>query len=117
MNNAEFVKLQQEWYAKLKAAGFKDIEYTRSVDGQAFDCALFADARSISPEQYLEGEAYWHRARSYLYEGEFKDDMEKAIWEAYCEGDTYRQICRKVNKSLGKVHSSIHAVKARLLAR
>lgn len=117
MKQSEFVKLQQEWYAKLKEHGFRDIEYTRAVDGQAFDCALFADARSMSAEQYLEGEAYWHRARSYLWEGEFKDALERQVWELYCDGKTYRDIVKATGKSLGKVHSVIHQVKKRLVNR
>ena len=117
MKRDEFVRLQREWYGKLKASGFKDIEYTRDVDGQAFDCALFADARSMTPEKFLEGEAYWHRARSYLWEGSFEDELERQVWELYCDGETYRSICKKVGRSLGKVHSVIHTVKARLLER
>lgn len=110
----EYVKLQKEWYAKLKESGFKDIEYTREVDGQTFNRVLFSDSRRMKAEDYLTQEAYWHRARSYYHRGSFDSHLQYGIWEHYCEGRTYREIVKLVGKSLAVVHGEIHKVKRRL---
>jgi DNA-directed RNA polymerase specialized sigma24 family protein len=118
MNKADFVKLQKEWYGKLKAAGFRDIERTRDVDGQAFDCALFTDTRHLTPETATESEEYWHLCRTWMHHSAtFRTlkPQEQAIWELYCEGVTYREIVKQVGRPLTSVHNVIQRLRTRAL--
>lgn len=87
-NNDKFKKLKKEWYGKLKDTGFRDIEDERQ----------FLHRWSIwfqsthTPEEYEDKQRYFIYCERFLLNHRFKNDIEKAIWSAHCEGKSLREI-------------------------
>lgn len=118
MGTKDFVALQKQWYKKLKDEGFNDIERTRDVDGKSFDRVLFSDNRRVNQQVLEEGEEYWHMCRSWMHHSQtFKalPAVQQTIWEAYCDGATYRDIVRRVGKPLTSVHHIIQRLRTQAL--
>lgn len=105
----EFKRLQAEYYAKLRAEGFKDIE---NVHGQLIDHQSVADfsQRANFKAGYMEiTRDYYTWASSMVSLGQFVTRLDHHIWELHAEGKTSREIqkvtqieqswvCRKIKK-------------------
>lgn len=124
----EFEALQREWYAKLREAGFDDIEasedrimgrplkkWTTSFHEANKDIPGFCDVqpeytsiassfpegRYTKEEAFLEREDFLSICESICRHGNRKVraiDI-KILWIHYCDGQTHRQIARKMNTS------------------
>jgi DNA-binding CsgD family transcriptional regulator len=92
--NKSFVKLQQEWYNKLKKTGFVDIEFFHA-DGNSTDGLLRNSIGSLMASYTPEGEYYYRKARWFLQHHKFTSAREKKIWSLHCEG--------MYNPAIGKI--------------
>lgn len=75
--------LQAEWYAKLKAEGFKDIE-------QDEDNLIRWDSHHFqqqsNPTDFETKAEYYRVAGQLLHEHEFESEWEKLVWEMHSAG-------------------------------
>lgn len=104
-------QLSKEWYAKLKAEGFDDIEYS---DG-SLRAAHARHPTSLDPLRRQAVEEYYTLCTHFLYEFEFERDIHKTIWEYHTNGLSARSISRilkkvKLKTKIGKSHDTIWRV-------
>jgi hypothetical protein len=100
--NDELKKLQKEWYAKLKKAGFDDIEYE---DGSLRSAA----PRSPMQKDPLIREAiqeYYYMANQFLHTHTFESKREQIIWEYHANGIGSADIVKVLKKVRIKLHES-----------
>lgn len=103
-----FIKLQNEWYEKLKDEGFRDIEYVCPLTGR--DHAMLKDTQvnlkkriAVSGTEHVL--THYNMVQSFLtnYSNWFRLVEKKKenrhrlrfIMQRYVEGVSYRQICRE----------------------
>jgi len=96
VGSREFRALEREWYARLKATGFDDIEYACTTPG------LFLPAgtslQTIASEYDPATEEYFAKARAWVHDGTFADAVCRFIWEAHAEGCTSEAILRALRR-------------------
>lgn len=97
----EFLELQEKWYSKLKKKGFNDIEdhdetYRPERDLKEWHSSMFQV--NNSPERFQEKVRYYQLAGQFVHEHEFKDELEKLIWQGHSEGLSTREISRRMNQ-------------------
>jgi hypothetical protein len=93
---SSYAELRAEWYARLAADGFQDIE---KPDGTLMDRGRLAYARSQSPAVRSARAAYYSAAAAYLHETPWADLLERRIWALHAEGETVRAIAEQVGQS------------------
>ncbi len=108
-----FVKLQKEWYKKIKEEGFQDIEYFNS-EGEPEDM-MRGSSKFTSAEvcTQIEDEgnrllydttyAYYYDALVKSIELTFESEVDKTVFFYHSQGLSLRQIARKVGFSHPKV--------------
>jgi hypothetical protein len=107
----EFKVLQKYWYELLRDTGFKDIENTEGLLKE-WDFNFFR--MRFNAIQYEATKSYYDQARHLLHTFEFKNEMEKAIWELHCEGLSER----KISQHLKKFRKSwVHVIIARIASQ
>ncbi len=124
----DFETLQREWYAKLAAEGFDDIEESesdltdrplkkwttsfhecnKSIPGfcdtqpeYAPVASSFPEGRYSKEEAFLEREDFLSICEAICYHGNRKlraIDI-RVLWIGYCEGQSHRHIARHMNTS------------------
>lgn len=96
MKKSEFDKLQAKWDAKLKKFGFHDIESraTGRLENNTTSGGVI-DKRRVTWESQAE---YYALARYFLNDYDFKDNVERIIWEYHTEGISIRDITDILNK-------------------
>lgn len=91
-------ELRAEWYRKLKESGFKDIE---DYEGYLIH---EGDPRSNKLKDWRDHQEYYSLACEYLNSGEFEAELDKQVWELFCEGNSIRKIERSTQIYRFKVH-------------
>jgi hypothetical protein len=79
----EFRKLQLEWYAKIEAAGFIDIE---DVSQNEYISSSQEFNKNNKGEQNGSGPDYYEYCHKILREFRFKREMHREIFEKHTEG-------------------------------
>lgn len=89
-NKKGFLKLKNEWYKKLKDAGFNDIEKTeyKLINHQHPAPKMMAED---SP-RYRQQEEYYTMARHFATNHTFASETDRFVWELHSEGIGYRSI-------------------------
>lgn len=103
---AKFKKLQQRWYKKLKAKGFKDIEKPNSPHLKTWTSYTGADAEAASgfvSEPNRVKLEYYDLARKFLQTHTFKSERHRQMFEMHVEGLGYRQIAKRFKVTKFKV--------------
>ena len=122
-------QLIKEWDLKLKETGFVDIENrkTNSLRGSGGDVYLgnktiemtASDKNQIEIHNggvgrgytsliWKESQAEYFRLASHcLYEKEFKNVLERIIWQLHSEGMTYQEISNELKVTLDKARRTI----------
>lgn len=94
----KLIKLQAEWYAKLKESGFEDQErFTKAMEPKL---ALKQESRtqaSYHAHQAAEVEQYFIDCRAHLFSNAFRNENERAIWELYSEGESIQKIAKELS--------------------
>lgn len=95
--------LRRKWYKILKDNGFDDIEVL-APDGQFYDMLRYPLRFDInSPEKKVQ-ERYYAMARAFVFDYEFRDEVEKQVWQHHSEGMSVRGIAAKMNIGRGVMY-------------
>jgi hypothetical protein len=93
---ANFKKLQDEWYKKLKDEGFVDIENSVTLadgkKGYENTGRSGPNLKNKTSEQFNATLLYYQNCRSFLTHYDFNCELDKNIWSLYTEGLSYRKI-------------------------
>lgn len=106
----KFAALKKTWYGKLKKSGFEDAEGENNAltnwHGQIFMADCKVDSGDILPTQesrhavvrtfWQAKEIYYRIAGQFLHEHQFKNWVEKKIWELHSKGVPVREIVREL---------------------
>lgn len=76
--------LKREWYAKLKAEGFQDVEYG-SEDGP-LRVANRENRGGVSADELDATHEYYSRCTEFLYEHSFAEGRDRELWALHAEG-------------------------------
>lgn len=106
-------QLRRHWYNVLKDEGFCDIE--KLLDNGHLSFFIKRPAvhkRNTFNNHYrYEDTLYFYRLASwFLHDYEFRETIDKQIWELFCEGKTMRQIGDAVSLSVRSIHTKIHKI-------
>ena len=86
-----YVELKEIWYAKLKEAGFDDIEQDE------YKLKMWSNRVYIenpNPVQREAKETYYILASRFLHDYKFKNQKDKIIWEYHANGISMRNIVK-----------------------
>lgn len=99
----KLLKIRREWYAKLRAEGFSDIEHTDQKSGVTGDFAFLKQHQQAVAKSYNAAtENFYRLARSFLEHYSFSSAMEKYLWQLYSDGLAYRKIQKLLAKRYAK---------------
>ncbi len=108
--NKELIRLQKEWYLKLKDEGFKDTEYFDSNmeprDIQKKD--TYKHALEIR-DRFVSTASHYIYARQLLHTNHIPEEKRR-VWELYSEGVPYRTIASEVGISFTAVKKIIDSI-------
>ena len=96
MNQKKFLELKAKWDEKLRKSGFRDIE---SNEYYLKDWDSFRFQKLFTPETFEQTKRYWELATQVLHEYDFKDDLERKMWESYIDGKTVKEISESTKRS------------------
>lgn len=115
-----FKTLQREWYSRLRAEGFNDIEKNslpepslRRWDSQWFKFFYSGD--------YIqEKQDYYYYGFQFLHAHTFKNHVEHRIWQLHIEGQSCRDISCLLEKegvkfNKDKVNSVVRTLRSNML--
>lgn len=90
-------KLEREWAAKLRAAGFHDLEGADrdgplSNAGKPHAKYETAEGHERLANHMTDGAAYQQAARDLLWARRWPTALERRIWEMHCDGAGLREI-------------------------
>jgi hypothetical protein len=97
LKEKSYKQLRQEWYKKLKAEGFNDIERR---DGEFKDSWGIPTQLRVSTVFWEAKQEYYYWAEHFLNDYKFDSEIDKAIWEYHMNGIGYR----KISDTLAKVN-------------
>lgn len=110
----EFLKLQKEWYKKLKQSGFEDLEFfgeNGEPTHNMLNQSLANIRKTYSPQSFY----YFNRAGWFLHHGWFLDKLEHDIWELHCEGLSNYQIGLKFGRGREAIRARVTRVRKRMM--
>jgi len=107
MTQKQLQKLQQKWYKKLAADGFKDIEspLLRDQPLKHWDSVEFQ--RYWTPQSFTEKQRYYELANQMLHDFKFKSRRDKKIWRLHAEGVAAFSIAKAVKLHPNTVYKII----------
>jgi hypothetical protein len=89
----EFHSIQVEWTEKLKAAGFKDIEYIHPDGNPGFmSSALGCESWPVDESRARVRFLYYNMAAKFLWDFNFEKPRHKLVWRYHSLGMSLRQI-------------------------
>ncbi len=92
-----FIALQEAWYQRLEAEGFKDAEET--VAGELVLRQIAAHPyRGTEPLERETKERYFRFLAQQVQEAEFKSEVDRIILIKHAEGEKIKRICEELNK-------------------
>lgn len=89
--NTEQKKLERQWYDKLQASGFNDIEDTQRSDRPLKSWHNFK-FQYVNLIQRGAREEYFYLAKELLRTYAFKNETHRIIWDLHCKGLSKRNI-------------------------
>jgi hypothetical protein len=104
--------LQREWYAKLKASGFEDIETGDENSGLLKTDKRIEEGRG---DEYAASAEYYRRAGVFLHHHDFASDADRSIWELHSEGVGMNEIARRTHLGNTRVHATINQLRIEML--
>lgn len=105
-------RLRREWYGKLKAAGFEDIETGDEHNGLLKTDKRFQDGHESADEAQAE---YYRLASAFLYDHVFATAKERNIWAAHADGVPMRAIAKRCRTYVRLVHATVNALRSLML--
>ncbi len=96
----DFIKLQKQWYKKLKDSGFDDIEFTDHATGLGQNSAYLKRPSAYLAKKYnKQTDKYYSLFRNFLTFGTFTSKIDKNIALWHSEGVSYRKIVKLIAKT------------------
>jgi hypothetical protein len=97
----QFELLKKKWYAKLKRAGFVDIEQDEdSLTNWSSSRFLRGKNRNKALEDVMDynlsKQEYYRLVGHFLHDHKFENKVDKLIWELHSEAISYRKIVSKL---------------------
>lgn len=107
----EFHKTQVEWSEKLKASGFKDIEYIHP-DGKPghVNSALGTESWPVDESRARVRFLYYNMAAKFLWDFKFEKPRHKYVWRLHALGLSIRQIQQHI-KGEHNAHRTIRRIR------
>jgi hypothetical protein len=98
-NTKQFFNLQRSWYAQLASNGFEDIEQVMDDGsiGTYTKNAVGINGQRYTAEELGESQDYYISASQFLYDHTFESELEREIWECFCNGDSIRDTIKNVS--------------------
>lgn len=87
----EVTALRRDWYERLRASGFRDIEY-ETTDMLRVACR--ENRGGVQRDVYDASIEYYSRAAAMLHHYPWTDSSEYAVWRLHCDGASTREIAR-----------------------
>ena len=132
MELGEYVKLRDQWYRRLKAQGFEDIEFGICAAGVrelpwptgTVSSAKRRTARDVnvpvpideerSAADFHDNYTYWALCRQFLNSQSRNRPKrrERRVWALHCEGLKGREISRRLRLNKNTVQRILHRVEA-----
>jgi len=106
-------RLRREWYGKLKAAGFEDIETGDEHNGLLKTDKRFQEGHESADEAQAE---YYRLASVFLHEHRWQLSRDQRIWAAHAEGVPMREIAKRCKTYVRLVHATVNRLRAIMLA-
>lgn len=112
---SEFKALEKQWYAKLDASGFDNIEKGET------DTVIRPQIIKTQKSQYDGGNSYYDLCQSILREFRFKKEVHRIIFSLHADGRSEREIIGWLSTSMGLtfsktgIHTLIKRVKEQYL--
>ena len=117
-----FKEAEAQWYKKLKDEGFQDIEDTSRDDRplKVWDRSYFLKLDDLS---FAAKQSYYRQASNFLEQHDFKNEVQRRIWELHTEGISRRDIASKIKglkptykqASVGNILLSLRNIMFKLL--
>ena len=111
MDPKELKKLQVEWQKKLKKSGFVDAENTY---GELKSYHSFHFNHPTTNWDLPNRAEYYHRCEHFLNTHKFDTEDERRIWTLHSNGDSTREISRKLKMSRIKATEILNKLKAKM---
>ena len=101
-NTKQFFNLQKSWYAKLALDGFEDVEQLMNDGsiGVYTKNAVGINGQRYTAEELGESQDYFISASQFLYDHTFDSELEREIWECFCNGDSIRDTIKNVSEKV-----------------
>lgn len=100
--SAEYVAAEKEWYGKLEADGFDDLEYTVRSDGSKGHNSDYLKGSGIRGRTWSPEKAQFYRLlQNYLTHHAFRDMQKRYVMHSLNDGLTYRQILAGCKQKYG----------------
>lgn len=104
--------LQREWYAKLKASGFSDIETGADHDGLLKTDKRIEEGRG---EEYQAQAEYYRRAGVFLNHHRWNDPRHRTAWALHAGGTGMNEIAKALGWGDGRTHELLKALRQEML--
>ncbi len=111
----EFLELKAEWYQKLRATGFKDLEY-HYIEGDTTSALMTEPFSNLRKAYRPQTVFYFQKAGWYLHHGTFKTPKEKRMWAQHVIGATHRAIGAQEGMKHQNVTTVLLRIKKRMMA-
>lgn len=112
--SCEMRTLQRQWYRKLEAEGFENIEY-EGGELKALPAPGHLRSDSLTPEDYDAHAEYYQRAAVFLRHHRFAADLDRDIWRLHSEGGTFRDIAQQLGTYTRKVNDTVQRLRSIML--
>lgn len=103
---ADFQRLKEQWYARVRATGFRDIESPTGII-----------PRRSAPAARAGEIAHLEAARAFLETHRFASHWEKRVWELHADGISNRQIARLLRNGRKRVEAALARLTAAMEGR
>lgn len=95
-NDADFKKLEKEWYGKLAESGFQDIEVSSHENRFLKKWSFNLSRKRWNLIHYETTLEYYKKAQDLLNSFKFKNRIHKKIWKLHASGLSERKIAHKI---------------------
>lgn len=102
LTNKEYAKLQKQWYAKLEADGFKDLEWVDHKTGKGHNSDFLRGSFGGGKRYHAGRDLHYRLASNYLMHCKNLRGYNRFIWKLHSEGETYEDIVKQIRKKYKK---------------
>lgn len=98
MKDRKFIKLQNQWYKKLRRSGFKDIEWLDEKTGEGHNTSLIESGtprtKTLILGHLTKSYEFFYNCRRFGVYHQFERKEDKVLWDLYSDGVSYRSIIK-----------------------